>query len=178
MPRLFTGIRVPNEITRYLALKRAKLAGARWIDMENCHITLRFIGDIETDIAEEVHFALSTIEHGSFRVRLNGLGVFGAKKPRTLFVDIDDNEELSDLQAKHERVMRGIGLAPEKRNFAPHITLARLGGLRAQVVARLIEQLGQLEPMEFEVHNFALFSARDSIGGGPYLVEESYSLLE
>lgn len=142
--------------------------------MENFHITLRFIGDIDERVAEEVIFKLGQIEHGPFHVCVNGLEVFGAKKPRTLFAAIRQNSELDDLQIKHERVFRQIGLAAESRKYAPHVTLARLGGVYAQQVTRYIEQQGEFLPLEFNVEGFALFSAKNSVGGGPYIIEEKY----
>jgi 2'-5' RNA ligase len=53
MPRLFTGIEVPAQVSLLLSLKRGGLPGARWIDPENYHITLRFIGDVDRAVAGE-----------------------------------------------------------------------------------------------------------------------------
>ena len=55
MPRLFTGIEIPPEITLALSQFRGGLPGARWVDPENYHITLRFIGDIDDRMARDVY---------------------------------------------------------------------------------------------------------------------------
>ena len=54
MPRLFTGIEIPPEITLALSQFRGGLPGARWVDPENYHLTLRFIGDIDDRMADDV----------------------------------------------------------------------------------------------------------------------------
>ena len=68
------------------------------------------------------------------------------------------------------------GLVPEGRKFVPHVTLARLRGTAPEEVARYIAEAGRFEPLTFSVARFVLFSSRDSVGGGPYVVEEAYPL--
>ena len=57
MPRLFTGLEIPREVGQTLSLLRGGLPGARWIDPENYHITLRFIGDIDDRLAHDIALA-------------------------------------------------------------------------------------------------------------------------
>ncbi len=66
MPRLFTGLEIPSDIAADLAMLRGGVAGARWIDIENYHITLRFIGDIDDRMAGEAAAILDEIERPSF----------------------------------------------------------------------------------------------------------------
>ncbi len=174
MPRLFTGIKIPTDIAQLLAMKKGKLKGARWLDQENYHVTLSFLGDISETAAEEVIYELGRIEHEPFRVCIDCLDVFGSKKPRTLYAGIRCEAELLDLQRKHERAMQQIGLEMQKRKYAPHVTLARIKAVKPADLYRFMGQWGEFSSLEFKVESFALFSARDSIGGGPYLVEENY----
>ena len=51
MPRLFTGLELPGAVAGQLALMRGGVAGARWLEPEDYHITLRFIGDIDARTA-------------------------------------------------------------------------------------------------------------------------------
>ena len=177
MPRLFTGIEVPDSIAQRLALKRGGLHGARWIDPENYHITLRFIGDVDRSIAEEVTAALDRLAHSeAFNLRISHLGSFGGDKPRTLYAGVDNNPAMQRLQAAQERILQRLGLEPDSRKFTPHITLARLRGPTAEDMARHLALSGRFEPLEFPVERFVLFSSRDSVGGGPYLVEQAYPL--
>lgn len=177
MPRLFTGLEIPPEIAFALSLKRGGLTGARWIDAENYHITLRFIGDVDHKTADEVADSLDRLSNSlRFSLRLTHLGSFGGDKPRALFAGVEPSEELSRLQAAQERVLQRAGLPPEGRKFVPHVTLARLRGTAAADVARFIAEAARFEPHSFVPARFVLFSSRDSVGGGPYLVEQSYPL--
>ena len=177
MPRLFTGLEIPYDVGFALSLKRGGLPGARWIDPENYHITLRFIGDVDNVMADDVRDILDKLTNGlAFELRLSHLGAFGGDKPRTLYAGIELNETLTRLQAAQERVLQKIGLEPEGRRFTPHVTLARLRGTHAEDLARYLDQAGRFEPLRFPVGRFVLFSSRDSVGGGPYVVEQSYPL--
>ena len=66
MPRLFTGLEIPQEIGQSLSSLRGGLPGARWIDPENYHVTLRFIGDIDDYIANEIAHTLVNIRRRPF----------------------------------------------------------------------------------------------------------------
>jgi 2'-5' RNA ligase len=177
MPRLFTGLEVPAEIGFALSLKRGGLMGARWIDAENYHITLRFIGDVDNKTADEIGDGLDRLSNSlAFDIRLSHLGVFGGDKPRSLYAGVDMNEPLSRLQAAQERVLQRLGLPPEGRKFTPHVTLARLRGANAIDVANYIAMAGHFTPLTFPVGRFVLFSSKDSVGGGPYVIEATYPL--
>jgi 2'-5' RNA ligase len=81
-----------------------------------------------------------------------------------------------DLQAEHERIMQRIGLAPERRKYTPHITLARLRGGSPRDIAEYLTLRGGFFAAPFPVDRFVLFSSRNSVGGGPYVVEQTYEL--
>jgi len=177
MPRLFTGLEIPASVAFALSLKRGGLPGARWIDAENYHITLRFIGDVDYATASEIEAGLEKLANGlSFSVKLTQLGAFGGNKPHALYAGAALNDSLVRLQAAHERILQRIGLDPEGRKYTPHVTLARLRGTAPEELARYLAGAGRFEPLEFPVGRFVLFSSRDSVGGGPYVVEQSYPL--
>lgn len=176
MPRLFTGLEIPDDLSRQLALLRGGLFGARWIDEEDYHLTLRFIGDIDEAAAHDVWEALGRIRRRPFTVTLDALDVFGGDKPRALIARVKPDPALVELQAEQERLLRRIGLAPELRKFRPHVTLARLKSVSQAAVADYLASRGYFASRAFEADHFVLFSARESVGGGPYVVEESYPL--
>jgi 2'-5' RNA ligase len=177
LPRLFTGLEIPYEVQLALSLKRGGLPGARWIDPENYHITLCFIGDVDNPVADEVSYELDRLANSeAFKVRLSHLGSFGGDKPRALYAGVEATEALQRLQSAHERVLRRAGVAPEARKFVPHVSLARLRGASAIDVADFIHSMGHFTPLEFTARRFVLFSSKASVGGGPYLVEQSYPL--
>jgi RNA 2',3'-cyclic 3'-phosphodiesterase len=176
MPRLFSAIEIPRPLAERLTLLRSGLTGARWIDPENYHLTLRFIGDVDGPTARDFAEALADIEVPSFELKLNGLGSFGGNKPRAIFASIAPSEGLAALRRANERAARDSGLPAEGRNFMPHVTLARLRNARADAVAAYLEHQGGIYAEPFIVSRFVLYSSRNSVGGGPYVVEAAYPL--
>ncbi len=178
MPRLFTGIPIPTDIALSLSLLRGGIQGARWIDQESYHFTLRFIGDIENGEANELAEALERTAGPGFQLELNGIDHFGRSKPRAVWAGVKDCQALNDLQARQERVCQQIGLQPEQRKFTPHVTLARLKGRASLLEVEDFEaRHSGFRVPPFEVSEFVLFSSRPSTGGGPYVIEETYPLL-
>ncbi|SFL42467.1 2'-5' RNA ligase [Bradyrhizobium sp. NFR13] len=176
MPRLFAGLEIPAEIGQTLANLRGGLPGARWIDPENYHVTLRFIGDIDGVSANEIAYLMSRVERRPFEVAVRGLSSFGGKKPRAVVAAVEPSRPLLELQSELERLVRRCGLEPEGRKFTPHVTLARLRDSCDRDVADYLSVRGYFPTKIFTASRFVLFSSRASTGGGPYLVEDSYAL--
>ena len=178
MPRLFTGVEIPSYVGQSLATLRGGLPGARWIDPENYHLTLRFIGDIDDVMAHEIAFMLGNVRRLSFELRLDGLLSFGGRKPRALVAAVSPIAPLMELQAEQERLLQRLGLEPEGRKYTPHVTLARLRDSSSRQVADYLSARGHYRSALFEVSRFVLFSSRASVGGGPYVIEADYPLGE
>jgi 2'-5' RNA ligase len=176
MPRLFTGLEIPADVGQTLSNLRGGLPGARWIDPENYHVTLRFIGDIDGVSANEIASMLFRVNRRPFEVKVQGLTSFGGRKPRAVVATIAPSRPLIELQAELERLMQRIGLDPEGRKFIPHVTLARLHDASSQDVADYLSVRGYFPSKVFTAERFVLFSSRASTGGGPYVVEDSYDL--
>lgn len=174
MPRLFTALELPEEVEDALVDLQQPLPGARWLQSENLHITLRFAGDISRRQAEDLSEALGVIDADPFDVQVSGLDVFGGATPRTLWAGIKPSDQLASLVAAHERAARSVGLPPEGRKFKPHVTLARLNGTPVEVMARFLQRKGGLVLPPFLATRFVLFSSRPHVGGGPYVVEAAY----
>ena len=176
MPRLFTGLEVPCDVARDLALLQGGIPGARWIDADSYHITLRFIGNVPEDIADELDRSLSLLEFTPFELQLKGASYFGGNRPRALYVGVTGSDELERLQIAHERTCQAIGLPPEARKYTPHVTLARLKNSPLAEVNSFVSRQGLYTSRSFPVTRFVLFSSRPSRGGGPYVHERTYEL--
>jgi len=176
MPRLFAALELPQDVAFSLSMLRGGLPGARWIDAENYHITLRFIGDVDDRTAEAVDGLLAGISRAPVAVKLNGLGSFGSDKPRAIYASVEPSRALADLQAEIERAVRRAGLPPETRRFIPHVTLARLKHASNIDVAEYLAMRGYFPSRSFTAGRFVLYSSRDSVGGGPYRLEADYPL--
>ncbi|MBI1385329.1 MAG: RNA 2',3'-cyclic phosphodiesterase [Rhizobiales bacterium] len=176
MIRLFTAIQIPESEQDRLAALEVPMPGARWIAMDDMHLTLRFVGDVEEPVAEAFVDELAAIRLAPFTLSLDGIGAFGGDKPRSLHATVAPSTALVRLQAKHEQAARAAECPPETRRFTPHVTIARLGGTRADDVARFLGRCGAARGAPFEVDSFVLMSSRPGRGGGPYIVEAKFPL--
>ncbi len=174
MPRLFTAIEIPEAIRQRLSLMRAPLPGAKWMEAENMHITLRFAGDIDGRTADEFAAFLDGIRPAPFPLTIAGVGAFGGRDPRVLWAGVQAGEALDALYRANDRAARFAGLEPEGRTFKAHVTLARMRGARQHAVARFLEENGVLRTEAFTATRFVLLSARPGTGGPPYVVEAAF----
>jgi len=177
MPRLFTALEIPRDAALSLSLLRGGLPGARWIDVENYHITLRFIGDVEGHVADEVANALDRVRRPEFMLNLSGVDAFGSKKPHSIYAGVSPSPELNALQGEIERICQRLHIPADPRKFTPHVTLARLRNPHIADVVHYLSSRGNFSTMPFKVSRFVLMSSRDSVGGGPYVVEEAWPLM-
>ena len=176
MPRIFTGLEIPAAVAEALATLRGGLPGARWIDPEHYHLTLRFIGDVDDSTAHEVASLLGRIRRPALELRFDVLSSFGGRRPRAVVAILAQTAGLMELQAEHERLMQRVGLEPEGRKYTPHVTLARLREASSRQVAEYLSTRALFRPLPFTISRFVLFSSRASVGGGPYIVEAVYPL--
>ncbi len=177
MPRLFTALEVPAAVADQLALCRGGVPGARWIDPANFHVTLRFIGDVDHGTARDVAALLGEARHKApLTIAFDALATFGGDRPRALFARAVPTPELARMQAEQEKLVRRAGLEAETRKFTPHVTLARMRDVRPGDIAAFIARFGRFPQLSFTAERFVIYSARDSVGGGPYLVEAAYPL--
>ena len=176
MPRLFTGLEIPRDIADALAMQRGGLPGARWIDPENYHLTLRFIGEVDRHQAGDIHAALGAIHQPPFEIALNGIGAFDKRGwPDAVWAGVTPHEPLKALHNKVDAALGRVGVAPDQRAFLPHITLARLKRSSGPV-GSLLEEAGGLSSPPFAVDHFALFESTLTPDGAVYSVLERYRL--
>ena len=176
MPRLFTGIELPEDVADLIGDLEAPLPGVRWIHTDNLHLTLRFAGDVDNPVAREFAQFLSGIDVPAFEMRLEGLGTFGGKDPRALWAGVTAGPELETLARACERAARAAGLKPEGRTFKPHVTIARLNKPRIEPLTRFLTRHARFRSDPLIVARFVLYSSKPLVGGGPYVVEEAYPL--
>ncbi|MEX3011743.1 RNA 2',3'-cyclic phosphodiesterase [Hoeflea sp. TYP-13] len=176
MPRLFVALEIPREAALSMSLLRGGLHGARWIDVENYHITLRFIGDVDAPTADELINALDRVRRPEFTLSLVGMGSFGSKKPHSIWAGVSASPDLIALQAEIERICQRLRLKPDPRKFTPHVTLGRLRGARVEDVVDYLSARSNFFTDPFPVSRFVVLSSRESVGGGPYVTEEAYPL--
>ena len=177
MPRLFVAIDFPDTVNQRLASLAGGVRGARWLPPEQFHLTLRFIGEVGNDALADIAEALSAIRAAPFTVRLSGVGHFPPRgQPRVLWAGVEDNAALADLNRQIEARLRGIGLAPERRNFAPHVTLARLKQVSLGRVRDFLADHADYITESMAIDEFHLYSSTLGARGAVHLIEASYGL--
>lgn len=126
--RLFTGIALPEEARAEIveALTPIRRAGApmRWIEEDNIHLTLKFIGEAGGEQVQRIAAALPAAPR--FRLRLHGFGKFPAGAGlRVFWAGVEACPPLSALFAAIEDRLAPLGIARDERPFTPHVTLGR-----------------------------------------------------
>jgi 2'-5' RNA ligase len=147
--RCFIAIELPDEIRRGLRelqaqLKAAGQAPVKWVEPENIHLTLKFLGNVAADRIDGIALAMTEAVRGTspFSLEVRELGVFpNPRRVQIVWVGVSgETEKLSKLQQRIESGLAKLGFAPENRRFTPHLTLARL---RDRATPQEREKLGQ-----------------------------------
>ena len=147
----------------------------RWQNDNQLHLTLRFIGEVERPVADDVAAELARIRFERFSIELDGVGKFEQRRSGALWAGVRPKEELKALAAKVERACQSAGIEPEQRAYRPHITLARWSG-RAPSLDRFLECHGGLTSEPWQVDELILFESRLGQGGAHYESVESFPL--
>ena len=175
--RLFIAIGLPEEIQDALSDLGNGLPGARWVPPENLHLTLRFLGEVDRRDAEDIDAALAEIRAPGFPLRIAGVDRFGDnRRVRQLWAGVEPHPGLLHLQSKVESAVVRSGLAPERRKFKPHITLARFRSSPGDKLGAFLSQHALFRLPPFEVDRFSLYSSFLSSSGSIYSEEAAYEL--
>ncbi|NQV44822.1 MAG: RNA 2',3'-cyclic phosphodiesterase [Rhodospirillales bacterium] len=179
MMRLFVALSLPVDVRAQLGTTQAGLPGARWIDTQNMHLTLRFIGEMPEPDAHDLSLALSHIHAPAFDLSLSGIGYFDRRGTvHSVWARAQKSDALLHLQSKIESVVVRSGGPVEKRKFTPHVTLGRLKGTPVERIGPWLETSGVLSVPPFPVTEFALFQSKLGHGGARYIELAAYPLIE
>ena len=173
MHRLFVAIRPPEDIRLALLDLMEGVPDLRWQHDEQLHLTLRFIGEVERPVGEDLALALQAIRFDPFPLVLSGVGKFEKHRHGALWAGVTPKVQLKALAAKVERACQSAGLPPERRAYHPHITLARWKG-RAPGLDAFLEGNGGLTSETWKVSEFILYESRLGHEGAHYEPVETY----
>ncbi len=155
--RLFVAVRPPAEVRDALLDAMGGIAAARWQDDDQLHLTLRFIGEVDRHLANDVATSLAAVRHPPIAARLGAIGSFASRgRPHAVWIGVEPAAALTALHHKVDAALARAGVSPDTRAFVPHITLARLGrdaGPLGGFLAR------PAPAAAFDVTGFALFES-------------------
>jgi 2'-5' RNA ligase len=178
--RLFVALEIPAEVRDGFAALITELRAAdssfsknraRWVRPENLHVTLKFIGHVDTGKLDAIRAALAEVRLDSpVELRFRGLGFFpNGKRPRVFWAGIVASPNLAPLAADIEARLAKVGISGETREFAPHLTLARFDppgisdGLSAIAQENVAREFGAVRSGEFH-----LFESKTKSSGAEY----------
>lgn len=168
MARLFTAIPIPEDIKEKISANYGPLSSGRWVPEKNLHLTLVFIGDYPDEYLEELKRVLLEIVFPSFNLRIKGCGTF---KSGLLWLGIEKNSELQQLQKRLTLTLQELGVDCEKRKFTPHITIARSKKGHFEPYNIVLESF---RSREFRVDHFNLYLSELKPTGAEYSLLDKY----
>ncbi len=165
--RTFIGIKLPekvkDDIYEIISYLKGSRADVKWVEKENLHITLKFIGEIEENTFNEIKEDLKSIWFTPFEIFLEGNGVFpNYYRPRVLWIGLRFKENtLESLFEKIEDKLLPLGIEKESRSFNPHLTLGRIRGRRNldKLLKKFREEKIRGYRNSYLVESFSLFES-------------------
>ncbi len=179
MIRLFVGIELPEEIKEQVYNLRGGIPSTRWLNKENLHLALRFIGNIDEDEANYIHDYLSQVNFHAFDLALTQVGLFTqGNQPKHLWVGVDNYHILDDLSARIENAVQKAGQPHSVKRFHAHTTIAKFKGAHWDKIQEFIAFHNLFKSSYFRVNHFTLFSSHPHHEGTGsfYRVEARYHL--
>ncbi len=177
MIRLFTAIPLPQKIRAILHGMGRSLPGARPVPLDQIHITLRFIGEIEGSLLQDIKESLSSLKVDSFSLAIRGVGHFPPRgQPRVIWAGLYPTDKLSRLKRKIDSNLQQCGIPSEQRKFSPHVSLARLHNCPIKRVTEFLAGNSFLEFDELRINQFNLYSSKLTPKGAIHTLEQSFEL--
>ena len=178
MPRLFVALQLPEPLRQEVLALQSGLRTARWLTEDGLHLTLAFIGEVDGSAQRRVEAALEVVTGPALRMELHGLGCFPPRGAlRVLWTGASPKTELVSLARVVRNALGRAGIAPERRKFVPHVTIARFR--QPPRAAELEGYLGAhslFRTSPADVASFHLFSSTLRSSGARYTMEATFPL--
>ncbi|MHB0886904.1 MAG: RNA 2',3'-cyclic phosphodiesterase [Bacillota bacterium] len=182
--RLFVAVHLPPDlvsgVTRVQDQLRRSRADVKWVEEENLHLTLKFLGEVPEGRVPSVREALTAVgEVAPFRVSLRGVGAFpGPGSPKVVWVGLSDGaSEFVRLAGAVDRALAARGFARERRPASPHLTIGRVRGpSNLEALRRGMDAVGPAAIGSFECREARLYRSVLGTGGPVYTVLETIPL--
>lgn len=175
--RCFIALDLPVEIKQEVAriqeeLEQENLFSGKFIQVQNMHLTLKFLGEIDAEKVEKVVESLRSIKSRQFEANMPEIGVFSEKIIRIIWLKLEGN--VIELQRKVDDALEG--LFDKERRFMSHITIARVRNVKDK--EKLLEHIGscKLNDSSGVINSFSLMKSTLTPQGPVYEVIEKYDL--
>ncbi len=184
LKRIFVAVNLPEDVKRELSFHQEEmkksLRGVRWVEKENMHITMAFIGSIDEEKMFPVINELEMVREKAFEMKFTEMCYIpnDRRKAKMIWVR-GESQEISFLNEKIEKKLlsSGINYTPDERGFTPHVTLGRI---RSWEWKRLpLVEIPLLEEgieIRFPVNSFELMESKLKRGRADYKEIKSFTL--
>lgn len=177
MARLFIAIELPDQVKQALIKLQTPVPGAKWVPLDQLHLTLAFLGEVDETTGGHLFPALSSVGVPPFTLHFSGVGCFpDRRRPRVLWVGLEKNPLLDSLAAQVRSAVLECGIPQEERPFSPHITLARLRQPAGHEVVHFLDQPLTHELPKVAVGEFILFQSRLTAAGALHTPLNAFAL--
>jgi 2'-5' RNA ligase len=171
--RLFVAIDLPESVTSILAEMNPHIPGARWLRPEQIHLTLSFLGSIDSNAEETLRQKLATIHFLPFFMPIVGIGTFPATgKPNVIWAGVGNGHpQLFHVYKRVQEAALGAGIEPDLRTWHPHITFARCRDVAPHEIRPFLKQHADFDAGLIRVESFVLYSSIPGPLGSAYTRE-------
>jgi RNA 2',3'-cyclic 3'-phosphodiesterase len=183
MKRLFIAIDIPfnTKISALFTTLKKNLSEERikWVEQDNFHITLKFLGETEEFYLNSLIQLLQQVSYRypPFNIQLKRAGIFGNQhNPRVIWIGINQNEILVNLKTTIDKELFELGFDPDSK-FSPHLTLGRIKQIRNyNNLKEIIQNNNETDFGEFPINGFILFESILKSNGPEYKMIEEFTL--
>lgn len=180
MYSLFTAVPLPKSVRDRLASMCLGLPGVLWVDPEQMHLTIRYIGQVDGGQFEDIRLALEHVTFEPFELTLEGIGFFPLRRrPEKIWAGVQKSDDLAHLRTRVDAALRPCGVTLDTRKYLPHVTIGRFGpgpvkNDNPQRLASYLSQFSLFRTNSFAIDRFGLYSSARSSAGPSYITEAWY----
>jgi RNA 2',3'-cyclic 3'-phosphodiesterase len=170
--RLFIALELPESCRETLVALNPHVKGLRWLPPEQLHVTMSFIGHVNSIQEEPLREALADVQVPQFFLPIQGVGTFGGARPTLVWAGL--GKAHPHLFALHKHLQDAVlhaGLEPDLKPFHPHITLGRANGVSGATLLPFLRRNAEAEFGLWRVTGFAMFSSVLSSEGAIHTLE-------
>ena len=172
--RCFISINIPKEVVQDIRKIQDKLPEfyGKKTELENLHLTLKFLGEIDEDKIKEVKKKLEEIKLEKFESEINLIGVFSEKFIKIIWLHLSGCDKLQKIVDEKLK-----DLFEKERRFMSHLTIARVKAIKDK--KKFLEELKKIEvpKIKFNVDKFYLMKSELTKKGPRYEIIEEYNLI-
>jgi RNA 2',3'-cyclic 3'-phosphodiesterase len=178
--RLFVALTLPSVVRETLASLTQPLPGVTWTNVDQLHVTMRFLGDVPVEIIEPMIVRLKRVQVAPFILPLEGIGTFPPNRPpRVLWIGVGSGHpRLFQLRQRLDDALIAAGLQLDVRMFHPHVTLARCTENAAPAIAHWTHVHRNATPPPFRVAAFDLYQSELQPSGAIHTLKQRFPLAE